>query len=274
MTREPLAAAELDELVAGLNKLSRNLWWSWDQEAQDLFQELSPRGWQNLYHNAVAVLREVSDYELRVRLQDADFAQRARAVLHDFEAYLADQKHLVPSARAGIAQKSRRVFFRRVRFSRIAADFRGRPWEFLRATTRNPRATSAWALSASVCFIAKVIFSRRLTRTTGRRNFTIWLTRQNVPLEPVLDAEGKRAGVQRGNRDEQRFFPGWRVNVGRVPVYLLDTNRPENEQHFRDLTARVYGGDSTTRIMQEILLGIGGVRLLRALGVQAVRCST
>jgi starch phosphorylase len=63
-------------------------------------------------------------------------------------------------------------------------------------------------------------------------------------------------------------FQVWRVNVGRCPVYLLDTNRPENEQHYRDLTLRVYGGDSTTRIMQEILLGVGGVRLLRSLGVQ------
>ncbi len=91
MTRKPLSVAELDELVAELHKLSRNLWWSWDQEAQDLFYELSPRGWQNLYHNAAAILREVSDYELRVRLQDADLEQRARAVLHDFKAYLADQ---------------------------------------------------------------------------------------------------------------------------------------------------------------------------------------
>src|SRR5437762_6751048 len=63
-------------------------------------------------------------------------------------------------------------------------------------------------------------------------------------------------------------FQAWRVNVGRVPVCLVDANRPENEQHFRDLTLRVYGGDSTTRIMQEILLGIGGLRLLRALGVK------
>jgi starch phosphorylase len=63
-------------------------------------------------------------------------------------------------------------------------------------------------------------------------------------------------------------FQVWRVNVGRVPVYLLDTNLPENEQLFRDLTNRVYGGDSTTRIMQEILLGIGGVRLLRTLGIE------
>ncbi|HKI68370.1 MAG TPA: alpha-glucan family phosphorylase, partial [Verrucomicrobiae bacterium] len=60
----------------------------------------------------------------------------------------------------------------------------------------------------------------------------------------------------------------WRVNVGRAAVYLIDANRPENEEQYRNLTARVYGGDSTTRIMQEILLGIGGVRLLRALKVR------
>ena len=82
--KKPLTGTELRQLVAGLNSLSRNLWWSWDQEAQDLFQELSPRGWQNLYHNAAAILHEVSEYELRVRLQDADFEHRARAVLHRF----------------------------------------------------------------------------------------------------------------------------------------------------------------------------------------------
>src|SRR5512136_875378 len=91
MTRRPLTTAELDALVAGLNKLSRNLWWTWDQEAQDLFQELSPRGWQNLYDNAAAILHEVSGYELRMRLQDADFEKRARGVLHDFETYLQCQ---------------------------------------------------------------------------------------------------------------------------------------------------------------------------------------
>src|SRR5258706_5641611 len=62
-------------------------------------------------------------------------------------------------------------------------------------------------------------------------------------------------------------FKAWRVNVGNCPVYLLDTNLPQNEQHDRDLTLSVYGGDSTTRILQEMLLGVGGVRLLRALGV-------
>src|SRR5437762_2096438 len=91
MTKIPLTGQELTELAEGLNKLARNLWWTWDQEAQDIFQELSPRGWQNLYHNAVAILHEVSDYELKVRLQDRGFSDRVREVLRAFERYLKDQ---------------------------------------------------------------------------------------------------------------------------------------------------------------------------------------
>src|SRR5581483_2517197 len=86
--------------------------------------------------------------------------------------------------------------------------------------------------------------------------------------EPVLNDKGEPLVCSVDITMNEVFFQVWRVNVGRNPVYLLDTNRPENPQHFRDLTLRVYGGDSTTRIMQEILLGIGGVRVLRALGIQ------
>src|SRR5436305_4697424 len=88
--RAPLTKEELNELTLGLNTLARNLWWTWDQEAQDVYQELSPRGWQNLYHNAVAILHEVSDYELKVRLQNPDFADAVKRVIGSFEAYLAE----------------------------------------------------------------------------------------------------------------------------------------------------------------------------------------
>src|SRR5881397_2087363 len=91
MSKKALEESELNELVAGLNRLARNLWWTWDQEAQEIFYELSPRGWQNLYHNAVAILHEVSEYELRVRLQDPDFAARVRKVLAAFAAYMHDK---------------------------------------------------------------------------------------------------------------------------------------------------------------------------------------
>src|SRR5438093_4202817 len=91
MSRPPLSPAEINELSQGLHRLARNLWWTWNQDSQEIFQELSPRGWQNLYHNAVAILHEVSDYELRVRLQDHEFAERVRDVLRNFQAYLNEQ---------------------------------------------------------------------------------------------------------------------------------------------------------------------------------------
>ena len=81
----------LPDRLQALQKLAYNIWWCWNQEAQELFYKLSPRGWQNLFHNAVAVLREVSEYELRVHLQEAGFADQVRAVLREFEAYLADK---------------------------------------------------------------------------------------------------------------------------------------------------------------------------------------
>src|SRR3974377_2423721 len=88
MKRTPLNTEELAELTVGLNRLARNLWWTWNQGAQEIFQELSPRGWQDLYHNAVAVLQDISEYELRTRLQDPVFSRRVKAVLASFDAYM------------------------------------------------------------------------------------------------------------------------------------------------------------------------------------------
>jgi starch phosphorylase len=99
---------------------------------------------------------------------------------------------------------------------------------------------------------------------------------ENLPIEavhkptpePVLDEQGQPLICDVDIGMNRVHFKAWRVNVGRCACYLLDTNLPENEQHDRDLTLRVYGGDSSTRIMQEVLLGIGGVRLLRVLGIK------
>src|SRR3954467_4724065 len=92
MSLATLSQTEIDETIVALNRLAHNLWWTWNQGAQEIFYELSPRGWQNLYHNAVAVLHEVSEYELRVRLHNADFAARVREVLKNFDAYMREPK--------------------------------------------------------------------------------------------------------------------------------------------------------------------------------------
>src|SRR6185503_17278043 len=267
MTKKPLQQSELTDLIVGLNRLARNLWWTWDQESQEVFQELSPRGWQNLYHNAVAVLHEVSDYELRVRLQAPEFAERVRHVLETFDAYLNEKETWGQQHAPSLLKKPVAYFTAEFGFHEtlpIAAGGLG--------VLAGDHAKSASDLGLGFVgislFYREGYFQQSINPDNWQSEYYTLLNPKNLPLEPVLDAKGDPLVCMVRIATSQVFFQAWRVNVGRVPVYLLDTNLPQNEQHFRDLTLRVYGGDSTTRIMQEMLLGIGGVKLLRKLGIQ------
>jgi starch phosphorylase len=267
MMKKPLAVEELNKLVAGLQKLSRNLWWSWDQEAQDFFYELSPRGWQNLFHNAAAVLHEVSEYELRMRLQDEDFECRARGVLENFEAYLNEKNtwghkntpHLLRNPVAYFSAE-----FGLHESLPISAGGLG----ILAGDHAKSASDLGLGFVGISLFYREGYFQQAVDANNWQTEFYNLIDPQNVPLEPVLGPNGQPLVLEVEIDMSRVHFKAWRANVGRVPVYLLDTNLPDNAQHFRDLTTRVYGGDRSMRIMQEILLGIGGVRLLRKLGVE------
>ncbi len=267
MANKPLSSDEVTSLVQGLNQLARNLWWTWDQEAQELFQELSPRGWQNLYHNAVAILREVSETELRARLQDPDFASHVNQVLQDFKSYMGDKKTWGAQHAPALLKNPVAYFSAEFGFHEtlpIAAGGLG--------ILAGDHTKAASDLGLGFCgislFYREGYFQQAVDNNNWQTEFYSRLDPKNLPIEQVVDAQGKPLvlSVRIALSDVKLF--AWRTNVGRVPVYLLDANHPDNEPHFRDLTKRVYGGDSTTRIMQEIILGVGGVRLLRALGVQ------
>jgi starch phosphorylase len=266
MNRAPLSPAEITELTLGLNRLARNLWWTWSQEAQDVFFELSPRGWQNLYHNAVAVLHEVSDYELRCRLQDPDFAQRVQAVLARFEAYLGEKdtwgrQHAPALLRNPVAYFSAEFGFHET--LPIAAGGLG----VLAGDHAKSASDQGLGFVGISLFYREGYFMQEINPDNWQTEYYTLLNPRNLPMEAVLDARGEPVVCSVKIAASVVRFRAWRVNVGRVPVYLLDCNLPENEPHFRDLTTRVYGGDTSTRIMQEIVLGVGGVRLLRTLGV-------
>lgn len=267
MSKASLSATELTELTVGIHRLAKNLWWTWNQEAQELFGELSPRAWQNLYHNALAVLREVSDYELHVRLQDQAFAHRVREVLVKFEAYMHETKTWGRQNAPQLIANPVAYFSAEFGFHEtlpIAAGGLG--------ILAGDHAKSASDLG--IGFVGISLFYREgyFQQTINQDNWQVevytLLNPKNIPVEPVLNAKGEPLVCTVEIAMQQVYFQAWRVNVGRNPVYLLDTNLQENEPRYRDLTLRVYGGDSTTRIMQEILLGVGGVHLMRELGVQ------
>jgi starch phosphorylase len=266
MNNTPLAPNELTDLVSGLNRVARNLWWTWNQDAQDVFRQLSPRSWQNLFHNAVAVLHEVSEAEFRARLQDRAFADRVSAVIRQFEAYIGEQDTWVGREASTLHERGVAYFSAEFGFHEtlpIAAGGLG--------VLAGDHAKSASDLGLPFVgvslFYREGYFMQSFNQDNWQTEYYSRLNPKNLPLEPVLDSRGETLVASVRIATSIVSFRAWRVNVGRVPVYLLDANLPENEPHYRDLTTRVYGGDSTTRIMQEILLGVGGVRLLRKLGL-------
>jgi starch phosphorylase len=267
MSTNTLLTDDVTELTKGLHRLARNLWWTWNQEAQEIFFELSPRGWQNLYHNAVAVLREVSEYELRMRLHDKNFADRVRSVLHSFQAYLNYKKTWGHENAAVLLERPVAYFSMEFGFHETLPIAAGGLGVLAGDHTKSASDLGLGFVGISL-FYREGYFQQSINPDNWQSEYYTLLNPKNLPLEPVLDAKGDPLVCMVRIATSQVFFQAWRVNVGRVPAYLLDTNLPENEPHYRDLTLRVYGGDSSTRIMQEILLGVGGVRLLRALGVQ------
>ncbi|MDC0325300.1 alpha-glucan family phosphorylase [bacterium] len=267
MKTEPLSPAELTELINGLNRLARNLWWTWNQEAQEIFQKLSPRAWQNLYHNAVAVLREVSDYELRTRLQEPAFANAVRNVLKKFDTYLEEPNTWAAQNAQKLTGKPVAYFSAEFGLSEtlpIAAGGLG----ILAGDHAKSASDLGLPFVGISLFYRQGYFMQTVNEENWQTEYYSRLNPRNLPMEAVLDSKGEQLTCVVQIATSQVKFKVWKVNVGRIPIYLMDTDVPENEEHYRDLTLRVYGGDSTTRIMQEMLLGVGGVRLMRALDLQ------
>ncbi|NWG14246.1 MAG: alpha-glucan family phosphorylase [Acidobacteria bacterium] len=267
VTAPASGADEVAQLVTGLRRLASNLWWTWNEDSQVIFHELSPRGWQTLYHNAVAVLQEVSEYELKVRLQDPSLARRARELLKSFDAYLSEtdtwgRKNAPSLLKNPVAYFSAEIGFHET--LPIAAGGLG----ILAGDHARSASDLGIGFVGMSIFYREGYFQQAINQDGWQTDYYVRLNPESLPMEPVLDTNGEPVVCSLDIDLSKVYFHAWRVNVGRIPVYLLDTNRPENQQLYRDLSLRVYGGDNTTRIMQELLLGMGGVRLLRRLGIQ------
>jgi len=266
MGENVMTGLQLTDMVAGLNKLARNLWWTWNQEAQEVFQELSPRGWQNLYHNPVAVLHEVSEGELKVRLMDPEFAGRVRQVLEKFQRYMGRSDTWAAEHAPALLKNPVAYFSAEFGFHESLPIAAGGLGMLAGDHTKSASDLGVGFYGISL-FYREGYFQQGISGENWQTEYYTRLNPRNLSVEPVLDAKGDPVVCSVEIAMTTVAFRAWRVNVGRAVVFLLDCNLPENEQRFQDLTLRVYGGDSTTRIMQEILLGVGGVRLLRALGV-------
>jgi starch phosphorylase len=252
-------------LAKRLRGLAYNLWWTWNPDAQQIFQELSPLVWKRANHNAVEVMREISARELDARLRDHEFARRVHNVLEEFETYLAERSTWA-KRHASKLKNPVAYFSAEFGLHESLPIYSGGLGILSGDHTKS-------ASDLGIPFIGIGLFYRQgyfrqHLNADGRQEETYPTSDpEHLPLELLLQPEGGRLlnSVEIGHSTV--YFQTWSLHVGRVTLYLLDTNLPENDQHFQGLTATVYGGNIDTRIGQEIVLGIGGVRLLRSLGI-------
>src|SRR5882724_3570332 len=191
MEKKALSPSELADLIVGLNRLARNLWWTWNQEAQEIFQELSPRGWQNLYHNAVAILHEVSDYELRVRLGDPDFAERVKSVLQSFQDYIAEKATWGQVNAPALLQNPVAYFSAEFGFHEtlpIAAGGLG----ILAGDHAKSASDLGLGFVGVSLFYREGYFQQSINHDNWQTEYYNPVDPQNVPVEPVLNPEGER----------------------------------------------------------------------------------
>ncbi|RNA64437.1 alpha-glucan family phosphorylase [Prosthecochloris sp. ZM_2] len=253
------------QYIAELKKLSSNLWWSWDTEAKELFKELSPLLWERVNHNPVELLRHISNDELLARL-NCEFGEKLERVSKRFDAYMSEtgtwaHEHTPELARDPIAYFS--AEFGIHESVRIYSGGLG--------VLAGDHIKSASDLGLNFIgvslFYREGYFRQYLNQDGWQVEEYPMQYPESLPLEKVTDADGKDLIISFTIAQSEVHAQAWCLNVGRAKLYLLDTNIPANESHYRDICSRVYGGDQNMRINQEILLGIGGIKLFNALGI-------
>ncbi len=247
------------DLFARLETLAHNLWWTWNSDARRLFAALDPARWEASNHNPLRVLAELTPAR-RVALEaQADFLKLLANVEQQLRSYL--------KARTWYDAQWRRKH-KRVRVAYFCAEF-GLHESFPQyagglGILAGDHLKSASDLGVPLVAVGLLYQCGYYEQSLGQAGDTqatfVRYDRAEWPLEDT----GVTISVPLGRRSVQARV--WRVQVGRVPLYMLDTDLPSNKPRDRAITERLYGGDQEMRIRQEILLGVGGTRALAALG--------
>ncbi len=259
----------IPQRIARLHELAYNLWWTWDPDAQALYAAIDPELWELAEHNAVRLLLGVAPERLAALADDHDFLAHYERVLGAFDAYMHPESTWFSREHPGAAGKTIAYFSAEFGLHESLPIYSGGLG--ILAGDHCKAASDLGLPVVGVGFLyPQGYFRQRIGRDGQQEAIYEKLRFSQVPAVPATDPNGDEVMVSVELPGRQVYAKVWRIQVGRVPLYLMDTDVEPNGPGDRTLSARLYGGDSEMRIAQEIMLGIGGVRALRKLGVDAL----
>jgi len=263
-------ARTLDRFIAPAQErlwsLARNLWWSWDHDSTGLFRDLDPLRWQQLNHNPVSLLAEIPLERLEQRAGEMMLHSRINYAYRRQREYLdADRTW---GARHAAVLRPRPVAYFSAEFGlHESLPIYSGGLGVLSGDHIKSASDLGIPLIGIGLFYGQGYFRQRLDRSGWQQEEYLQTDVNQMPMEPAIGTNGLPVVVEIETRNDLIRAKVWRVKVGRCDLLLLDSNVEGNAPEDRELTSRLYGGDGRTRIRQELLLGIGGFRAIRALGI-------
>ncbi|MBU3856836.1 MULTISPECIES: alpha-glucan family phosphorylase [Bacteroides] len=257
--KEVTVKSRIPESLKMLEEMARNIWWSWNDEAIEMFKELDPELWSVVGQNPVALLERLSYEKLEALSVDKEVLGRIEEIYAKFKAYMSEKPD---STRPSVA-----YFCMEYGMTHVLKIYSGGlgilAGDYLKeASDCNVDMCGIGFLYRYGYFTQSLSMDGQQIANYEAQNFG------SLPIERVNDENGQPLVLDVPYLNYYVHAFVWKVNVGRVPLYLLDTDNEMNSQFDRPITHQLYGGDWENRLKQEILLGIGGVLLLKRLGIK------
>ena len=263
-------ARTLDRFIAPAQErlwaLARNVWWSWDHDCISLFRDLSPTRWRQLNQNPISLLSEMPLGEIERRATELVLHSRINYVYRRQQEYL-NASRTWGAANAGVLRPRPIAYFSAEFGLHESLPIYSGGLGVLAGDHIKSASDLDIPLIGIGLFYGQGYFLQRLDKSGWQQEEYLQTDVNQLPMQPAIGVNGEPVVVEIRTRGGFIRAKVWRVKVGRIDLLLLDSNVAGNAPEDRDTTSRLYGGDARTRIRQELLLGIGGFRALRAMGV-------
>ncbi|MBU0741950.1 alpha-glucan family phosphorylase [bacterium] len=251
--------------LVGLEDLAENLWWCWHPRARMLFKMLDRQAWKQSGHNPDRMLRDLSGEVLSAAAADAEYLHRYDEVMSDFNTHVSGQHCRY------LDYAQRNHSFAVAYFSAEYGLHRSLPFYagglgFLAGDYLKECSDLCIPLVAVGFMYPEGYLRQRLGEDGWQEDRDEPLDRDAAAISRVMGGDGKQLVVRVPFMDPGVHVAVWKVKVGQIPLYLLDTDIPDNDPASRGICARLYIGDAERRLRQELVLGLGGAEVLRALG--------
>ena len=258
---------QLPKRISGLALVANNLWWSWNTEFLKLFKQIDGDLWENVQKNPIKFLRQVSQEKLEEITKNATFLRDYDQIMENFEDYMKSKSTWFTRNYPENKNDLIAYFSAEYGLDQILPIYSG-GLGILSGDHLKSASDLGIPLVAVGLLYKNGYFHQKINRNGQQETEYKKLDLSTLPIKPVKDEEGKDLILFVKLPKRRLYLKVWKMEVGRVTLYLMDSDIDENNEEYRNITTTLYGGDQEMRISQEIVLGMAGVVLLRKLGIK------